>query len=552
LTAIAREMGKDPADAAFDLVAQGQGRVMAVYHMMSEPDIETALKFPWTSIGSDAGSALGPDRPDAIGLPHPRAYGNFPRVIARYVRERPVLTLPDAIRKMTSWPATRMRVTDRGLVREGLWADAVVFDYGTIQDRSTYEEPSLYPDGIDWVLVNGEVAIDHGRHTGVRSGKVLYGPGRRIAQQQTEASRPILTAPIDAIVPKAPTPFRADGKTHLVYELNVTNIGTDDCLLDRVSVRADDGTVGAVREPPLLDLHDTPLADAVARPGSPALRGAAKLNIGAGQRAVVYVWASVPADVPPPRALQHRITMKLGDTQRVFETSAARVALSGAPRVIGPPLSGAGWLAANGPSNSSGHRRTIVSVDGAARVPQRFAIDWIQLRPDGSRHDGDPKENKNYRAYGHDALAVADAVVSAVKDGIPENVPGPTSRAVPITLETVGGNHVILDLGDGVFAFYAHLQPGSIAVKVGDHVRRGQRLGLVGNSGNSTEPHLHFHLSDANSPLGSEGLPYAFEAFDVESRIASFAAEKLSWAPFAAPDPRKSEMPLENVVVRFR
>jgi N-acyl-D-aspartate/D-glutamate deacylase len=187
LTAIAREMAKDPADAAFDLVSQGEGRVMAVYHMMSEPDIEEALRFPWTSIGSDAGSALAPGQPDAIGLPHPRAYGNFPRVIARYVRERNVLTLPEAIRKMTSWPATRMRLGDRGLIREGLWADVVVFDYDRIQDRATYEQPYLYSDGIEWVLVNGEIVVDHGRHTGARAGKVLYGPGRRIAQQQAAA-----------------------------------------------------------------------------------------------------------------------------------------------------------------------------------------------------------------------------------------------------------------------------------------------------------------------------------------------------------------------------
>jgi N-acyl-D-amino-acid deacylase len=178
LTAIAREMGKeDPADAAFDLVSQGAGRVLAVYHMMSEPDIETALRFPWTSIGSDAGSALGPGQPDAIGLPHPRAYGNFPRVIARYVRERHVLTLPEAIRKMTSWPATRMRLADRGVIRQHLWADVVIFDYAAIQDRATYEQPMLDPEGIEWVIVNGQVVIDHGRHTSMRPGKVLRGPG---------------------------------------------------------------------------------------------------------------------------------------------------------------------------------------------------------------------------------------------------------------------------------------------------------------------------------------------------------------------------------------
>jgi murein DD-endopeptidase MepM/ murein hydrolase activator NlpD len=104
---------------------------------------------------------------------------------------------------------------------------------------------------------------------------------------------------------------------------------------------------------------------------------------------------------------------------------------------------------------------------------------------------------------------VADATVAAIKDGIPENVPGPTSRAVPITSETIDGNYVVLDLGEGRFAFYAHLQPGSLRVKAGDRVTTGQVLGLVGNSGNSTEPHLHFHVSNGVSPLGSEGLPYA-------------------------------------------
>jgi N-acyl-D-aspartate/D-glutamate deacylase len=178
LAAIGREWGKDPADAAMDLVAQGDGRVMAIYHMMSEPDIETALRFPWTSIGSDAGAALAEGGEDPTGLTHPRAYGNFPRVIARYVRERGVLTLEEAVRKMTSWPATRMRLAGRGAIREGLWADVVVFDLATLDDRATYDAPRASPAGIDYVLVNGAVVIDHGRHTGARPGRVLYGAGR--------------------------------------------------------------------------------------------------------------------------------------------------------------------------------------------------------------------------------------------------------------------------------------------------------------------------------------------------------------------------------------
>jgi N-acyl-D-aspartate/D-glutamate deacylase len=178
LADIGREWGKDPADAAFDLVSQGRGRVMAIYHMMSESDIETALRFPWTSIGSDAGASTTAGGQDPTGLTHPRAYGNFPRVIATYVRERKVLTLEEAIRKMTSWPATRMRLADRGAIRQGIRADVVIFDYDTLQDRATFDEPRLLPVGIDYVLVNGQVVIDKGAHTGARPGHVLYGPGR--------------------------------------------------------------------------------------------------------------------------------------------------------------------------------------------------------------------------------------------------------------------------------------------------------------------------------------------------------------------------------------
>jgi len=182
LEEIGKVWGKDPADAAFDLVAAGSGRVMAIFHMMSEADLETALRFPWTSIGSDAGAAATEGGQDPTGLTHPRAYGNFPRVLARYVRERGVLTLEEAIRKMTSWPATRMRLHGRGAIREGGWADVVIFDLTTIEDLATYHAPTRAPRGIDYVLVNGQVVIDHGRHTGARPGQVLYGPGRGVLQ----------------------------------------------------------------------------------------------------------------------------------------------------------------------------------------------------------------------------------------------------------------------------------------------------------------------------------------------------------------------------------
>lgn len=174
---IAREQGKTPIDAAWDLVLEGQGRVMAIYHMMSEPDIETALRLPWTSIGSDAGAVAQMGTPDQTGLPHPRSFGNAVRVISRYVKERRVLTLEDAVRKMTSWPATRMRLEDRGVIREGMRADVTIFDLEALDDRATYERPMESPTGIDWVLVNGVVVLERGRHTGAKPGQVIWGPG---------------------------------------------------------------------------------------------------------------------------------------------------------------------------------------------------------------------------------------------------------------------------------------------------------------------------------------------------------------------------------------
>jgi len=174
---IARETGRDPADVAWDLTIQGRGRVMAIYHMMGEADIETALRFPWTSIGSDAGAVAQIGVTDETGLPHPRSFGNFPRVIAKYVKQRHVLTLPEAIRKMTGWPATRMRLANRGTIAVGNWADVTIFDFDALEDRATYEKPMEFPTGIEWVLVNGVVTIDHGKHTGAKAGQVLRGPG---------------------------------------------------------------------------------------------------------------------------------------------------------------------------------------------------------------------------------------------------------------------------------------------------------------------------------------------------------------------------------------
>lgn len=177
---IGQALGKDPADAAWDIMLEAlPNRAYAFYYLMSEGDVREFLQQPWVSIGSDAGSAAVLGEVDDIGLPHPRAYGTFPRIIAKYVRDEGVLTLEDAIRKMTSWPARRMNLEDRGLLAPGYWADVVIFDYETIQDNATWEDAMQAASGISHVLVNGVVVAEDGKHTGQRPGKVLYGPGYR-------------------------------------------------------------------------------------------------------------------------------------------------------------------------------------------------------------------------------------------------------------------------------------------------------------------------------------------------------------------------------------
>ncbi len=178
LADIGKVLNRDPADIAWDLIiAAVPNRTMALFFMMSEDDVRLAMQSPFTSIGSDAASALKEGDLDALGLPHPRSYGTFPRIIAKYVRDDGVLTLPEAIRKITSWPAARMGLTDRGVLREGLAADVVVFDLDTIDDVASWENPTAKPKGIEYVVVNGQLVLDGGHHTGATPGHVLRGPG---------------------------------------------------------------------------------------------------------------------------------------------------------------------------------------------------------------------------------------------------------------------------------------------------------------------------------------------------------------------------------------
>ncbi len=349
-----------------------------------------------------------------------------------------------------------------------------------------------------------------------------------------------LTAPLDVIIPIAPTAFAADGKAHLVYELHVTNFTRYDSSLVKVEVLPGDS------DSPLATFSGNALEELTVRPGQPAAKPKSKMA--AGSTAIIFMWVTVPGIHDAPAALRHRITMTYAAyPEQISVITPAIIVNHKSVMTISPPLRGDNWLAGNGPSNTSAHRRALIPINGSARIAQRFAIDWVRLYPDGKSFAGDPKDNKNYRAYGSEALAVADGTVSEIKDGIPQNIPGEDSRAQDITLENIAGNHIVLNIGNGMYALYAHLQPGSLKVKEGEKVHRGEVLGLVGNSGNSTEPHLHFHICDAPSPLGCEGLPYAFSEFQVIGHGWGFKSSESHEQTETHP----REMPLEDQVVWF-
>ena len=306
---------------------------------------------------------------------------------------------------------------------------------------------------------------------------------------------------------------------------------------------------------PLASYGEAELNNMLARPGTGGNVANPRL-IGAGLRAVVYLWLTVDPMGAVPARLRHRLYFKIPNAtardEKMVEGGRVVVRKDG-PVVIGPPVRGAGWVARfNG--SSSFHRRGLMIVNGQAVIAQRFATDWGKFGDNwNALRTGDGSKNSDYYCYGEPLIAVADAKVVDVRDDIPENDPSANTTAVPFSFETAAGNHVVLDLGQGRYALYAHMQPGKMRVKVGDHVKRGQVLGLLGNSGNAVGPHLHFHIADSPRALDGEGLPFVIDSFEVLGVESPQAFKDGVWKP----DPnfkveqRRMEMPIDSVVVRF-
>jgi N-acyl-D-amino-acid deacylase len=178
LAEVAKMRGKDPIDTAMDLIAEDESRISTVYYLMSEENVKKELQKPWISFGSDEASQA-PESPFTKSNPHPRAYGNFARVLGKYVRDEKVLSMTDAIHRLSGLPATNLGLDHRGFLKEGMFADVVVFDPATITDHATFEKPHQYATGVKHVFVNGVQVIKNGEHTGAKPGRALWGPGKK-------------------------------------------------------------------------------------------------------------------------------------------------------------------------------------------------------------------------------------------------------------------------------------------------------------------------------------------------------------------------------------
>jgi hypothetical protein len=303
------------------------------------------------------------------------------------------------------------------------------------------------------------------------------------------------------------------GHRHSAYELYVTNWGKTPLKITKLEVNGKDdqkivATLSATGKQ--LATMFVPIGGDGTKPNDPALKS--------GETGVFFIFVDWLPGQDDPDTFDTAITIEQHGERSGSGTihTAALEVNQDDPIVIRSPLLGKNWQAANGPSNNSPHRRAMLPVNGQPHIGQRYAIDWIQLGDDGKSFTGDEHDNKSYHAWDQEIHAVADGKIVEVKDGIPENVPNSGKLAVQMTYDTLAGNHIIQQLSEDHYAAYAHLRPGTIKVKVGDTVHAGDVLAHLGNTGNSSEPHLHFQVCDAPSFLASEGLPFAIDQYTYE------------------------------------
>jgi hypothetical protein len=355
----------------------------------------------------------------------------------------------------------------------------------------------------------------------------------------------VQVTPVGMRVDHVPIPVKgSDEHYRVVYELVLTNFSSEKVTVDHLDVldAHHGGVVASLTAEALAER--LVVNDVAAVPGS----------LGAAQSGLVYLHVIFATRDVVPRTLEHRLFVTVG-SQPFSKTAGSTKVAPPTDLLLDPPLRGVRYIAGDGCCDAVRHIRATLPLNGQQFTAQRFAIDWEQLDDRGRIYVGAPKEPASYVIYGQPVYAVAAARVVAAVDGLPDTPPGAPPVGIP--LEQADGNHVVLDLGDGRYALYAHLKPGSVLVHEGERVRRGQVLGLVGTSGNSSEPHLHFHVTDGPSPLASNGVPYLLRRFHATERCVSTAAfeqavvsgEPIEVEPVPGPPERMRVLPLDLWIV---
>jgi murein DD-endopeptidase len=337
--------------------------------------------------------------------------------------------------------------------------------------------------------------------------------------------------PLSLHVPVPPAVVATDGLYRLLYELHLENRGEVTVTLSSVEIHVDHAQSG-------ITLDGDRLIRALDAPADRKI----PLAIAGGQRRVLYIDLG---ETKPARVVRHVIRSTSPVGEGVLEVPVDPTT----PVLLGAPLAGGPWAAVYHSDWERGHRRVFYTVDGVTRLPGRYTIDFVKLDDAGRTAHGDVDVVGKALGYGADVLAVSDATVAALRDDMPEAAR--VSARVKHRQEDAAGNYVSLDLGGGRFAVYEHLKPGSVRVRLGDRVRRGEVVGQVGFTGDSTGPHLHLHVGDAASPLAAEGRPFVFGRFEVLGRYPEIAAMgKTRWQADGA-GVRQNERPGPNVVVDF-
>ena len=364
----------------------------------------------------------------------------------------------------------------------------------------------------------------------------------------------------------------SDGKYHIVYDLELTNASRVPATLDKLDVvdAANTSAVIASYSGTRLVQQNCPYGDCNRLrhlPSAPATDTA----IPAQESRALFVDFTVDSPTQAPKTVLHH----LYGQGAANPGSAAPVAIDylgapldiavGAPRVIGAPVKGDRWVALNGCCLPGfPHRSSLATFNGQLINGQRFAIDWKQANEDGAFYTGDKTKNESYVDYGATIYAVADGTITSTLDELDPNPPGILPAADPvlapkITVENVDGNHIVQDIGSGAFAFYAHLEKGSLLVHPGDKVTKGQMIAKLGNTGNANASHLHFHLMNGPSVLGSDSLPYVIDRFSYDGQVAPQAiidADDYLTGQFLQgrlpnPEPRTEQLPSALAIVNF-